>query len=166
MRFLLMAIFSINTLSAVTIEEWEKYSKEQKIEHIENEVDWKDIAEKDIINQTEDIQDYVATLVETEMDLEIYDDVHPKIGPMKRSFSFVRSEEGIIIGAMEYFSQQGCSKHDENGDFSEANGYYETEAEANDDECFDNDVSWSGHVFRDELGIELANSDYMEWTGH
>lgn len=161
----IFAFLSIS-LQAISINEWKKLSNDEKASHIQDEVPFDEISQKDIINQVEDIQDFVAGLVETDMDLEIHDDVHSRIGKMRLSYSFLRSDEGVLLGAMEYYFQQGCSKYNSDEEFEESYEYYETEAEANRSNCFDNDVSWSGYSIRDEYGVEIDNSGYLEWSGH
>jgi hypothetical protein len=162
LSLLSLLLIGANSFS-ITVEEWETYTNDQKVEYIENESSWEEIEAKDIPNQPQDIQDFVASMEETDTYLEVEYDYYALIGGVQISYSFVRSDEGIIIGAMEHFFQQGCSPEDE--DDEDAYGPFETETEANEKNCFDNDVSWSGYGVRNEYAEEIEHG-FLEWSGH
>jgi hypothetical protein len=88
------------------------------------------------------------------------------IGPVKEEITFLFSTDQKLLGSIHSFTQQGCNHMDENDDYVEGSGHYETEAEANQNNCFDNDVSWAGQSYRLASGEEVYHSDFMEWTGH
>lgn len=107
-----------------------------------------------------------ALKAESELYTEIHDDLYGFIGPLAKNLSFVFSEDQKFLGTIVTYRQQGCSHEDQDESFEDRLVYYETEAEANQNHCFDNDVSWTGSSYLNSHFQEIGHSDYMEWSGH
>lgn len=173
----LLLLFSTQAYS-VTFKEWQNLSKEQKAEYLYNSYGSAqieiDLDQKKIIKNTfapadqrklaKTVYDLTRNFLKYEpgFDTDVEDDMYATVGKLRTRIELFFSKDQRFIGARVDYFQAGCSP--ENDDFETY--HYETIKEAEADNCFDNDVSWSGDSFTDENLNEISSSDYMEWTGH
>lgn len=172
-----LGLFISLSVYSVTYEDFSKFSNEEKIEYFDyndSQIVYSQSLKKiSRQNVTPEIfsfieNDFLAALeslktYESEFDTEVHNYHYAIVGMMDEEVEFFFSEDNKFLGGRINYFQRGCSHEDE---VEEMTYYYESYEEAHLDNCFDNDVSWSGDTTFDENLIELTNSDYMEWTGH
>lgn len=165
---------------AITLAEWKKLSKNEQIEYLSSEIEDIQVSlddkrilsnflsreRKEIISPTIRKITEKISKVKTTLNTYVEDDFYALVGSIKRSAQVYFSEDNYFLGASVMYLQQGCSHEDEYGDFVEGNGHYSTIQDAERNNCYDNDVSWAGHSVINHEFKEIANTDYMEWTGH
>lgn len=176
--FILMLFSSYAFAEDLTLTAWKKLSLEEKVNHLDTSSthmlnyvngEYLFVSPRDIsADKKKAILEFIPRL--KKYPTELYTDIeswpYGLIGGVTEKLDFLFSTEGILLGALQSFRQQGCSHQDEDGEFVERDGYYENEQEAAKMNCHDNDVSWSGESYRDASGREFDHSEYMEWTGH
>jgi hypothetical protein len=169
MKYLVtLLIAGIGVCEAGTFAQWIDFSDEEKLEIVDYSTgDYRTVSfeANQLSEQNSVIKNYIGSLEELPFEPEIYDDYYGIIGDLEHSYEVLLSSDGEVVAATQYIWQQGCS-HEIDGSFIEESGYYDTEEEANGNNCFDNDVSWSAKVVWDEQGKSLYDTGYMEWSGH
>lgn len=181
MKYMMTLLLTLSfSAQAITFKEWQKLTDEAKIEYLDYEsaAVSADVDAKKVISTTltparqAKLKSKIASLLsslhtyQTEMYTEVEDDYHGIVGKVARSADLHFSSDNIFLGANIHYFQQGCSHQDAEGNYLEEGGYYETIEEANKNNCFDNDVSWSANSIVNELVSEIYNSEFMEWSGH
>lgn len=181
MKFILLSLLTFSlSAEAITYTDWKKLTLDDQIDYlsdhsgdIEIDLDSKKITRTTLPTQRmTKLKSKINSLIkklsgyQTELYTEVEDDYHAQVGNLQVSASLYFSDDNKFLGVNVFYFQQGCSHQDENGDYTEEGGYYTDLQEAEKNNCFDNDVSWSGNSVANESLKELSHSDYMEWSGH
>lgn len=177
-RYLALGLLFTSNAFSITFKEWTALSVEKKVEYIEDNSSQASYDDKKWSYRTTSpsllraIKKDQNRLVKefasyrTEAYLEVEDDNYALVGDVEVSSDVYYSEDNKLIAVSFHYAQRGCSHQDDNGDYTEESGFYMDYTEAHKNNCFDNDVSWSGFSFADSKFKELSHSDYMEWSGH
>lgn len=181
--FILLSLFFSLTANAITYEGFHQLSEEEKIDYLYGmnpeivySVTLKKVTElylshEDFLKVEEKLKQVVHSLENYEpgFDTDVYDDdYYATVGNVEANADLYFSEDHKFLGGRILYWQKGCSHF---GDDNEPTGevpvsHYPSYEEAHANNCFDNDVSWSGASIFDENFKELMSDDYMEWTGH
>lgn len=175
----LLSIVSLQCFG-VTLSEWKKYKKSEKINYISGNLGDIEISLDDgsikgsrlslprleIVKKNIEVIYKNLLLFETDLDTDVEDEYYGLVGDLQKSAELFFSEDNHFLGAQIKYFQLGCSHLDENDEYFEAGGHYKDISEAEKNNCFEEDVSWTGYSIIDQQFKELEYSDYMEWTGH
>ena len=176
-----------NMLAPVTDEQWESYSREERLEIVElsellEEGEWvgmKTITfhEPDSIGRPVDISlieyapyreyaDDIDVFMQDNcyMDVMDIDGYHSVVGEPEIYWLwiFVRESDHKVFGGGIGYYQQGCDMPDFDGDVR----YFETEQEAKAAGCDYSDVNWQAHAVFDFDASSLRYDTYMDWSGY